>query len=93
MRSPQIPQLVAVEPAMHGWPSRRKPFDSATAASCEEAALRAEWTLMLRVIALGLQAGSGGDVGSNGAADVVADPADADAASDGAADVAPPAHG
>lgn len=93
MRSPQIPQLVAVAPAMHGFPSRRKPFDNASAESCEDAAPRAKWTLMLSVIALGLQAGSGGDVGSNGAADVVPDVDGVDAAGDGADDVAAPAHG
>ena len=88
-----MPQLVAVAPAMHGFPSRRKPFDNASAASCDEAALRAEWMLMLSVNAVWLHAGKGGEVASNGGAVVVAD-ADGNAgAVDGGDDVAPPAQG
>lgn len=55
---------------------------------------------MLSVLALGLQAGSGGDVVSNGGADVVAMAEGPDVALDGTDvavdgwdDVAPPAHG
>jgi len=78
---------------MQGFPSRRKPFDSASADSCEDAALSAECTLMFKVMALVLQAGNGGDVERSGAPDEVADPDGAEAADDGGGDVAAPAQG
>lgn len=81
---------------MHGCPSMRKPLVSANADSCDAAALRARWTLTLRVIALVAHAGNGADVGTKGAAVVGVEGVEAgeDAgAGDGAADVEPLAQG
>jgi hypothetical protein len=88
MCSPQTPQLVGVEPPMHGRPSSRKPFESAKAESCEAAVARGAWTPTLIVIALGVHAGNGGDaVRLSGAALADGDAGDG-CASDGEADVA-----
>jgi hypothetical protein len=48
---------------MHGRPSSRKPFDTASADSCEAAVARGAWTPTLIVVALAVHAGSGGVAG------------------------------
>jgi hypothetical protein len=96
MCSPQTPQLVGVEPPMHGRPSSRKPFDSARAESCEAAVARGAWTPTLIVIALTVHAGSGGDVvrvSGAGVEDGGAGDGGADVAEGGADEAAAGAHG
>lgn len=75
---------------MHGRPSSRKPFDTASAESCDAAVASTAWTPTVIVVASGVHAGNGGDamrVSGAELADGGASDGDADVASDGADDV------